>query len=131
MLKVYLLPGLITFAGIAHTQGLSTEAWQAVPDARGIQVVNVECGADFIDPLEIVVRANIPVELSVRTSEPSYEFVSGFGANLPIGKKPNPHRFTPTAQGHFPLLCQQQGTSGGGNPRKKGLLTVVPGPGRK
>ena len=27
--------------GVAQSQAISTEAWYAVPDARGVQVVNV------------------------------------------------------------------------------------------
>ena len=114
--------------GVAQSQAISTEAWYAVPDARGVQVVNVECGNGVFDPREIVVKKGKPVELSVRTSEDSQEFVSNFNPGKAIGKQKSSHRFTPTANGQFALACQKQG--GGEDARvkakKSGRLTVVP-----
>ena len=85
-------------AARAQTQALSTEAWRAVTDARGVQVINVECRNGVFDPREIVVKNSLPVALSVRTSEPSQEFVSSFTPNKAIGKEKSSHRFTPNRQ---------------------------------
>src|SRR5690349_16594376 len=124
MSKRLFLLGLLAACGIAQAQPVSTEAWIAVTDARGVQLVNIQCGSNYFDPPEIVVRSNVPVELSVRTSAPSLEFVSGFAAANAIGRQPTSHTFTPTAAGHFPLVCEQVG--GAANPGQRGLLTVVP-----
>jgi hypothetical protein len=125
---IFLL-GLAAGYSAAQSQAISTEAWHAVPDAQGVQVVNIECGAGFVDPPEIVVKSNRPVELRVRTSEPSQEFISDLSPGLgkAIGRQQSAHRFTPTARGRFAIGCQKQGDlnpAGKGN--KKGLLTVVP-----
>jgi len=117
-------------AARAQVQAQGTEAWHAVADARGVQVIYVECGENFFDPPEIVVKGNRPVELLLRTQEASQEFVLDLtpGLGKAIGKQRSTHRFTPTAQGHFAMGCQKQGGAGKG--KKKGLLTVVPDNGK-
>lgn len=129
MLKtIIVMLGLAAGCGAAQSQALSTEAWHAVPDARGVQVINVECGESFFDPPEIVVKGNRPVELLLRTSEASQEFVTELtpGVGKAIGKQKTSHRFTPSANGHFAMGCQKQGGGKPGNGKRKGLLTVVP-----
>ena len=130
MLKRFVLMlGLAAGYSAAQSQAISTEAWYAVPDAQGVQTVNVECGAKFVDPPEIVVKSNRPVELRVRTSEESQEFISDLnpGVGRAIGKQPTPYRFNPNANGRFAIGCQKQGGSQNPNNGKKlGLLTVVP-----
>lgn len=127
--------GLAAACSAAQSQAISTEAWHAVPDAQGVQIINVECGAGFVDPQEIVVKRNRPVELRVRTSEESQEFISDLspGVAMAIGKKPTPQRFTPNANGRFPIGCQKQGNGADPNAKgkKKGLLTVIPDNGVK
>ena len=122
--------GLAAGCSAAQSQAISREAWHAVPNAQGVQIINVECGAGFVDPHEIVVKQNRPVELRVRTSEESQEFISDLspGEAKAVGKKPTSHRFTPNANGRFPIGCQKQGNSSDPNAKgkKKGLLTVVP-----
>ena len=122
--------GLAAGYSAAQSQAISTEAWHAVPDAQGVQIINVECGAGFVDPHEIVVKRNRPVELRVRTSEESQEFISDLspGVGRAIGKKPTSQRFTPNANGRFSIGCQKQGDSSDSNAKgkKKGVLTVVP-----
>jgi heme/copper-type cytochrome/quinol oxidase subunit 2 len=121
--------GFAASCSAVQSQAISTEAWHAVPDAQGVQVINVECGSGFVDPHEIVVKSNRPVELRVRTSEASQEFVADFNPGLrsAIGKQQTPHRFTPTANGRFAMGCQKQGDPDpNAKGKKKGLLTVVP-----
>jgi len=130
MLKRFIfMLGLATGCSAAQSQAISREAWYAVPDAQGVQIVNVECGAKFVDPPEIVVKSNQPVELRVRTSEEAQEFISDLipGVGKAVGKQPMPYRFNPTANGRFAIGCQKQGGSQNTNNGKKlGLLTVVP-----
>jgi plastocyanin domain-containing protein len=133
--RIIFVLGLAAGHSAAQSQAISTEAWHAVPDAQGVQVINVECGAGFVDPHEIVVKSNRPVELRVRTSEPSQEFISDLnpGQGKAIGRQPTSQRFTPTANGRFAIGCQKQGENpnANGNGKKKGLLTVVPDNGVK
>lgn len=101
----------------------SPEAWHAVPNAKGVQLVNVVCGSGVFDPREIVVQANLPVELIVRTVEKGRVFVSGFGPVKTIERTGSVHRFTPTVSGRFPLSCEKQGAA---NIKDRGILAVVP-----
>jgi hypothetical protein len=132
--RFILMLGLAAGYSAAQSQAISREAWYAVPDAQGVQIVNLDCGAKFVDPPEIVVRSNRPVELRVRTSEESQEFISDLtpGAGKAIGKQATPHRFTPNANGRFAIGCQKKGASQNpNNGKKQGLLTVVPDNGVK
>lgn len=113
------------FAGAVPAQEIGREAWYAVPDARGVQLINIECGADYIDPREIVVEPGVPVELSVRSSELAEEFVSGLAPNLAVGKQPRKKAFTTHARGKHEILCRKQGASEKDvHPRKRGVLHV-------
>ncbi len=124
-MKLLLVSAIAACAGLASAQEIGTEAWHAVPDARGVQRVNIECGADFIDPREIVVEAGRPIELSVRTAEPSEEFVSGLADNTPLGKKPQKHAFVAKGPGKYSIFCKTQGMSDANvNPRKRGILHI-------
>jgi hypothetical protein len=110
------------------------EAWIAVTDERGVQTVNLECGQGWIDPPEIVVKNNAPVELLVRTKVPGQVFDSGFMPPAPIGDLPSPHRFTPPRTGVFVLSCraqegdeQNRGEATGAGRGKARLFVVLPG----
>jgi hypothetical protein len=130
-MKQLLVIALATSAGFACAQEISTEAWYAVPDARGVQRVNIECGADFIDPREIVVEAGVPVELSVRSAEASQEFVSGLAANTPLAAQASKHAFVAAMPGRHPMLCKTRGTGDEqASPRRRGILHVGPPKGR-
>ncbi len=101
-----------------------TEAWIAVTH-NGVQRANIECGEDVFDPSEIVVKANVPVELSVRGTSDTLQFNNqGFSPqNKPIGKKPSPHVFVPSTHGKYEMSCQPG--SGAPGRIKKGVLTVL------
>ena len=61
--------GLVLVAATSsHGQQIGTEAWWAATNAEGVQQVHVYCGTDFLDPKEIVVRQNTPVEITVRST---------------------------------------------------------------
>jgi hypothetical protein len=124
-LRPSILSAALAFASFASAQEIGREAWYAVPDARGVQVIHVECGVDYIDPREIVVEPGVAVELSVRSSEASEEFVSGLGANMPLTKKASKKIFTPGGRGKHDFLCRKQGAKDKDvHPRKKGILHV-------
>jgi hypothetical protein len=108
---------------IARQSGINSEAWHAAKDATGVQRVNVECGENYIDPPEIVVQQGVPVVLSVRAGRNVTNrevLFSNHKRNL--DKKPITISFTPTASGHFPLVCSSLTD---GRKRKEGKLHVV------
>jgi heme/copper-type cytochrome/quinol oxidase subunit 2 len=101
-----------------------TEAWIAVTH-NGVQRANIECGEDVFDPSEIVVKANVPVALSVRGTSDTLQFINqGFSPkNEPIGKQPSAHMFTPSTHGKYEMSCQP--ASGAPGRIKKGVLIVL------
>ncbi len=121
-LSLVLLAGL----GCAHAQEISTEAWYAVPDARGVQIVNIECGPDYIDPREIVVEPDVPVEFSVRGEDPEEEFQAERIASLRVDKAAKKMEFTARGRGNkHGLFCKRAGAPDNEvNPRKRGILHV-------
>jgi hypothetical protein len=126
LLRPLALLTLLAAPTLAHAQqGIGTEAWYAVPDARGVQVVHIQCGPNFIDPREIVIEPGKPVELAIRSSEASDEFASGLGARIPVGREPTRHQFVPSARGTHVMSCRKRGASDAETPsRKRGLLHV-------
>lgn len=112
--------------GLAQAQDISTEAWYAVPDARGVQVVNIECGRDYIDPREIVVEPDAPVEFSVRGEGPGEEFQAERIASLQVDKAARKMEFTPRGRGNkHGIFCRRQGAPEAEvDPRKRGILHI-------
>lgn len=121
-MKVGLFIPLVLACAATSAQEIGTEAWYAVPDARGVQLVHVACGPDYIDPREIVVAPGIPVELSVRSTSDE-PFVSGIGPTITAGPQPRPVQFTPAARGRHVLQCGRPGDPGA-NARRRGVLHV-------
>jgi len=121
--------GLLLLASASYAQlregAPGTEAWIAVVH-DGVQRVNVECAENVFDPNEIVVSANVPVELSIRGPSDSLLFVNqGFSPeNKPIGNTPSKHRFQPSTPGRYEMWCQPR--TGMPGRIRKGLLTVRP-----
>lgn len=112
--------------GLAYAQDISTEAWYAVPDGRGVQVVNIECGRDYIDPREIVVEPDTPVEFAVRGENPGEEFQAERIASLPVEKSARKLGFTPRGRGSkHGIFCKRQGAPDSEvDPRKRGILHI-------
>ena len=113
------------------------EAWVAGTGKDGVQRVNIRCGPDFFDPRRIVVKRNVPVALSISTTQnlPAHSFVIARpgntairGDNAPLTPTPKSVTFTPDAVGDFPLACQDDtGLADATLQRaKQGVLTVVP-----
>lgn len=113
------------------------EAWVAATGKDGVQRVNIRCGPDFFDPRHIVVKLNIPVALSISTTQnlPAHSFVIGRPGNTairadnaPLTPTPKSVTFTPDTVGDFPLACQDDSglTDTTLQKAKQGILTVVP-----
>lgn len=87
----------------------------ATVDQDGVQRVAVLGGGYFFDPNRIVVKANVPVELSVR-KEPGatpHDFVikapeAGIDVAVTLNAKPRLVTFTPTKPGRYPFVCSKK-----------------------
>ena len=122
---------LILFSGSVHA--VSIEAWQAVVEPDGVQRVNISCGTNFLDPREIVVKKDVPLELIVRTpgnlpDQNFLVFLPGPALENIVGRVPRPIRVSPNATGSFVMQCRTPGVPDDPNSqaKKRGLLTVVP-----
>lgn len=83
--------------------------------ADGVQHVRIEGGAYFFKPNRVVVKSNVPVELtvSVARSMVPHSFVlqapeAGIAVDEDLSSEPKKIRFTPTAVGSYPFYCRNR-----------------------
>ncbi|AOI64875.1 quinol oxidase [Burkholderia territorii] len=101
---------LVAGAGPARADG---DAPVRVPvDADGVQRVAIVGGSYFFRPNHVIVRAQVPVELTVSAESGvvphSFEIDSpqaGIAVHTELGATPRTFRFTPTAPGRFAYYC--------------------------
>ncbi|AFQ49075.1 quinol oxidase [Burkholderia cepacia] len=101
---------LVAGAGFARADG---DAPLRVPvDADGVQRVAIVGGSYFFRPKHVIVRAHVPVELTV-SAEPglvphSFEIdapQAGITVHTDLSTTPRILRFTPTEPGRFAYYC--------------------------
>jgi len=101
---------LVAGAGLARADG---DAPVRVPvDADGVQRVAIVGGSYFFRPNHVIIRAHVPVELTV-SAEPgvvphSFEIdapQAGIAVHTELGTTPRTLRFTPTAPDRFAYYC--------------------------
>jgi hypothetical protein len=105
---------LATSTAAQGAGGDLNEAWWAASGPDGVQRVNIRCGPDFFDPRHIVVKANVPVQLSVSTTIelPAHQFTVTLGPvaiDAPIGAVQKPFRLSPSLTGKFQAFCRSNG----------------------
>ena len=112
------------------------ESWWAVVGPDGIQRINVRCGTNFLDPRHIVVKANVPVVLSV-SAEPNVKAhnfklqIPGAAAgnvDAPINAVQRHFEVLPTLSGRFAISCMDTGQPPGtpSARSRRGSLTILP-----
>jgi plastocyanin domain-containing protein len=89
--------------------------YRATIAADGVQHVKIEGGAYFFKPNRVVVKMNVPVELtlSVGKSLIPHTFViqapeAGIAIDEDLSSTARQVRFTPTAAGKFPFYCRNK-----------------------
>jgi len=101
---------LAALAALARAEG---DAPLRVPvDADGVQRVAIVGGSYFFRPNHVIVRAHLPVELTV-SAEPglaphSFEIgapQAGIAVHTELATTPKTFRFTPTQPGRFAYYC--------------------------
>lgn len=130
---------LIVSAFSANAQGGNAdfdESWWATTSGDGVQRINIRCGIDFFDPRRIVVKANVPVELSVSTTTglASHSFVitvpspKAVTLDAPVGPMQKAFTFVPGLTGHYQAVCRDNAlsTSTPSQKGKQGVLIVIP-----
>ncbi|MDO9387340.1 MAG: cupredoxin domain-containing protein [Thiobacillus sp.] len=106
--------GLVGY-GHADVAQPGETVYRASPAADGVQHVRIEGGAYFFKPNRVVVKSNVPVELtvSVARSMVPHSFVlqapeAGIAVDEDLSSEPKKIRFTPTTAGSYPFYCRNQ-----------------------
>jgi len=100
--------------GLVHAEA-QEDAFRAVISADGTQRVRILGGSYFFRPGHIIVKVNVPVELSV-VLEPGivpHTLViqaaeAGIAIDEPLGTDPKTFAFTPKAAGKYPFYCKNK-----------------------
>jgi plastocyanin domain-containing protein len=119
-------------ASSGHKAG---KAFIAAADADSVQRVSVFGGSYYFEPSRIVVRANLPVELTLRKEGwlLPHEFIlsapeAGIDVAESLSTEPRVVRFTPTHAGIYPFYCGKKFLffSSHRDNGMEGVLEVVP-----
>jgi hypothetical protein len=105
------------------------------PDADGVQRVRILGGSYFFKPAHIVVKVNVPIELSA-SREPGiapHNFVlkapeAGIAVDEELGSEPKKIVFKPLALGKYPFYCSKKLPFIAGHRERgmEGTIEVVP-----
>lgn len=99
----------------ADTHPPAESIYQATTGPDGVQHVEIKGGSYFFKPDHVVVKVNVPVELTVSIEKgliPHTLVIDAPGAGVSVDEKlssePKSIRFTPTAAGKFPFYCKNK-----------------------
>lgn len=106
---------------VGHDMGRAADApaqdtvYRASVSADGIQHVKIEGGAYFFKPNRVIVKLNVPVELTVSVSKSliPHTFVmhspeAGISVDEELSSTAKNIRFTPSAVGKYPFYCKNK-----------------------
>jgi plastocyanin domain-containing protein len=128
----YLIIFLI-FTGIAFAEdtAVKQKVFTATVDKDGVQKVELVGGEYYFDPNYIIVKKDIPVELTVRKMSgmiPHNIVVespeAGINIREAMSTDPKVIRFTPTKAGKYPVFCDKKLLFFPSH-RKKGMEAVL------
>lgn len=101
----------VTMAGAAEP----VQKAEAILGDDGVQRLEVDSGSYYYRPNHIIVRANLPVELTVRKDGRMvpHDFVikapeAGIDVSAEISTGGTVIRFTPLAAGTYPIICTKK-----------------------
>jgi plastocyanin domain-containing protein len=113
MLIVFLIVLISSLA--AADEKFVEKKYVATIDSDGVQRVSIVGGSYFFDPNVIIVKVNVPVELSVKKESgitPHTIALSapeaGINFKEDLSTTPKIIRFTPTQTGSYPFECTQR-----------------------
>ncbi len=83
--------------------------------ADGVQRVEMVGGSYFFDPNYVIVKVNVPVEITIRKESGiiPHDFVlkapeAGMDIKVELRNEPQTIRFTPTKVGKYPFYCDKK-----------------------
>jgi plastocyanin domain-containing protein len=105
----------LVLSGLSIAEEPATKVFTATTDPDGIQKVSIAGGEYYFEPNHIIVKVNIPVELSVKkvggfvphniemkAPEAGMKFEEAMSA------EPKVIKFTPTKVGTYPFTCSKK-----------------------
>lgn len=107
----------LLIAGISFAQdtGQEKKVFKAAIDKDGVQRGEVTGGEYFFEPYHIIVKINVPVELTVRKKPgivPHDIIVNapeaGINFKEDLSKEPKIIKFTPKKTGKYPIYCSKK-----------------------
>ena len=91
------------------------EVYQATIEADGVQHVRIEGGGYFFKPGHVIVKVNVPVELTVSVEKGLVPHTlviqspeAGISVDESLSSDARNIRFTPTAVGKHPFYCRNR-----------------------
>ncbi len=115
MRTVYSIMIILLVAGAATASEKGKKFFKAVIDKDGIQRVAIFVGSYFFDPDYVVVRVNVPVEVTIRKEAEitPHDFVidapeAGLHVKESLSTEPKVIKFTPTKIGRYPFFCDKK-----------------------
>ncbi len=116
-MKHFMLACVMLFAcaSLAAGAGDKEKVFRATVGDDGVQRVEVIGGSYFFNPNHIIVKVNVPVELTVRKESgivPHTIVVkapeAGIDFDVALASEPKLIRFTPTRPGTYPMYCSKK-----------------------
>ncbi len=115
MKKAGLLIFFLILAVSVFAEDAGKKVFKAVIDERGIQKVDMLGGEYFYDPNYIIVKANVPVELTIKKTTgyvPHNIIIKGIDTlneiSSNLDKEPKVIKFTPRKIGKYPFYCDKK-----------------------
>ncbi|MBI4709818.1 MAG: cupredoxin domain-containing protein [Nitrospirae bacterium] len=115
MRKAGLLIFFLILAVSVFAEDAGRKVFKAVIDERGVQKADIIGGEYFFDPNYIIVKANVPVELTIKKTTgyvPHNIIIKGLDTlteiNANIDKEPKVLKFTPRKIGKYPFYCDKK-----------------------
>ena len=97
------------------TPPYETIVYQATIAADGVQHVRIKGGGDFFKPDRVIVKVNVPVELTISLEEGLIPHTivmqspeAGISFDESLSSEAKHIRFTPTAIGKYPFYCKNK-----------------------
>lgn len=113
-LFIFFILSLI-FVSVGFAQDTGKKVYRATVDSDGIQRISVLSGEYFYDPDYIIVKVNVPVEITIK-KEPGLiphnivvkEPEAGIDINESISKEPKVIKFIPLKTGKYQFYCDKR-----------------------
>ena len=97
----------------------------------GIQRVEMIGGSYYFDPAEVVVKVNVPVEISIKKIGSSPHSIvlkapeAGIDFEMSLGAEPKVIKFTPTKVGKYPFWCTKKAPFSSKSHRDHGMEGIL------